>query len=83
MPWLSALVLDLVADEEKLPLEFVIAHLGRIGRPTSTLFDIGAGLQRLLAQHRAVHRHGAPAEDENLVLIQHRLSDVAANGPCV
>jgi len=77
-PLALGLVLDLVAAEEELPLEFVVAHDGRIGPPHQDLFDVGTGAQRLIAQDRPVDRHHAPAENEELVFGQNDLRDMAA-----
>ncbi len=71
-------VLDLVATEEELPFELIVAHRGRVGPADEDLLDVGTGAQRLLPEHLAVHRHGAPAEDEELGLVEHRLGDVPA-----
>ncbi len=72
------LVLDLVAAEEQFALELVVAHHRGVGPPDQDLLDVGTGAQRLLPEHRPVHRHRAPAENEKLVLAQHDLRDVPA-----
>ncbi len=79
-PLALGLVLDLVAAKEELPLELVVAHLGGVGPADQDLLDVGTGAQGLFAQDLAIHGHRAPTEDEELVLVQGGLGDVAAAG---
>ncbi len=55
------LVLDPAADQEQLALELVVAHA--LGVAEDDLLDLGPGGDRLVADHRGVDRHLAPAED--------------------
>ena len=55
------LLLDAPADQEQLALELVVAHV--LGVADDDLLDLGPRGDRLLADHRGVDRHLAPAQD--------------------
>ncbi len=77
-PLALGLVLDLVAADVEFPFELVVTHRRRIGATHEDLLDVGTGPQRLFPEHGRIHRHHAPAENEEFVLLKDRLGDVAA-----
>ncbi len=76
-------VFDFVAHEEEQALVFIVGDFEARGAAHEDLLDLRAGEQGLVAQHRHINRHGAPAEEEEAALGDDFFGDLAAAGGVV